>query len=388
MTLPVTLFLYEWLIGPATRWRDRLRCLWIPGGFGIVVIVSYLLVRRILSGAVLPPDIDRNLMSQLATESVVLVKTLWLIIWPANMTIDHRVEVYKTFATWPVAVACIVLVGFLSLFLWWGRSGDFRKRLCAFLLVWFFVALSPLMPLRLNAMLQENRVYLATVGVIALVGMGLVWLLDRARSRGAVLLKGVWTGILFLVLIYAALTIQRNIVWQDDLSLWTDAVQKAPYSSLSLDNLGVAYEVAGQIERANELYQKALTINPNNEFATLNIGGVAKKKGHLKEAEEWYMRATRLAPRSDKAYYNLGDIFEQQNRWGESVWAYRNVVKLFPKTLIGRRRLAEALVHAGKPDEAIREYETLINMGISDPKLEAKVRTRLAQIREMGYKAK
>lgn len=381
VTLPLSVVAYEWLLGSNVRWQDKLRRLSIPIGFGLAVVISYMMIRKFLIGEVVPSAVGRNLVRQFATESVVLIRTIGLILWPANLTIDHQVEIYKTFMAWPVLGACIVLLFLFGLIFYWGQSNDIKKRIYAFHMVWFFSIVSILVVMPFHAVLQENRAYLATMGIVGLEAIGLVWVVERARTRGPVFWWGGWAGILVLVLIYGGLTIQRNVVWHDDLSLWTDAVQKEPKSLVSHDNLSWAYEKMGQLDRAAEHYRIMYSLDPNNSNIAFNLGVTALKQERYDEARKWYLEAIRLNPKYTLAYFRLGKLEELQNNWDKAVWAFSQAVRLSPDSGIARYRLADALDHAGRTGEAIREYEAAMEKGIHDQNLAEEAGTKLARLR-------
>ena len=48
-------------------------------------------------------------------------------------------------------------------------------------------------------------------------------------------------ALIILIIVFSFLTVQRNIVWRNDLSLWNDAVAKSPLSARAHDNLGLAW---------------------------------------------------------------------------------------------------------------------------------------------------
>ncbi|MBI5756469.1 MAG: tetratricopeptide repeat protein [Nitrospirae bacterium] len=380
VTFPLAILLYEWFLGPAAGWRDHLRRLQVPAGIGVVVVISYLAIRKVMLGAVLAPTVGRDLVKQLATESVVLVRTIGLILWPANLTIDHQAEVYKTFAAWPVALACLVLVGLLGLILWWVSTGDITKRTYAFLLAWFFMALSPLAVIQLYTVLQENRAYLAIVGIVGLEATGLVRLLDWTRHRIHSLWWGVCAGTVTLILIYGALTIQRNIVWQDDISLWGDAVQKEPYSALSREILGTAYSRLGQLDQAFEQFHRAWIINPTDPEAVFNVGLILEKQGRLNDAGLWYGAAFRLNSGFYAALLQVGKKGTEEGRLDDAIHVYKRAVLMWPDGIEGHRLLADALVHLGRVNEAMTEYEALLQKGISDQRVAGEVRNKLARL--------
>jgi hypothetical protein len=330
VTLPVLLFLYVWLIGSVGRWRDRLRGLWIPGMLTVGVIVSYLIIRKVLVGGVFPAGLGRDLVSQLATQSVVLIRTLGLILWPSNLTIDHRVELYENFSAWPVVGACGVLAGILWFAVRWGLSSDARIRLRAFLLIWFFVVLSPLVLMPLNAMLQENRAYLAMVGVVGLAAVGLVGIWDKVKPWGLMYRQGVWAAVAVLFVIYSGLTIQRNGVWQDDVTLWSDALRKNPFSSEAHLALGTAYHQQKKLDRAVREYQEALVIKPEDFRARGNLAQVYRQQGLYDQAIVEYLNVVRLMPEDPDAHYGLGLSYQQAGYPGLAMKEYQKTLAIRP----------------------------------------------------------
>ena len=56
---------------------------------------------------------------------------------------------------------------------------------------------------------------------------------------------------------------QRGL-WREAIYRWERAIQLDPKYVAALNNLAVAYEHEGQLEKAREAYEKALVIEPNN----------------------------------------------------------------------------------------------------------------------------
>src|SRR3990170_7778070 len=125
---------------------------------------------------------------------------------------------------------------------------------------WFFIVLLPTAIIPLNAIFQENRGYLAVVSFVVLAGVAIGELEKiRLRKVGVVLL-------VFLIVIYSALVFQRNRVWKDELTLWSDTVQKVPQSPLGFTALGVAYRRLGRYNNAFDAYHKALILGGESNF--------------------------------------------------------------------------------------------------------------------------
>lgn len=56
---------------------------------------------------------------------------------------------------------------------------------------------------------------------------------------------------------------QRGL-WREAIYRWERALQLDPTYVAALNNLAVAYEHEGQVEKARQAYEKALGIEPNN----------------------------------------------------------------------------------------------------------------------------
>ena len=56
---------------------------------------------------------------------------------------------------------------------------------------------------------------------------------------------------------------QRGL-WREAIYRWERAVQLDPTYAAALNNLAVAYEHEGQLDKARQAYEKALEVEPNN----------------------------------------------------------------------------------------------------------------------------
>jgi len=53
-------------------------------------------------------------------------------------------------------------------------------------------------------------------------------------------------------------------LWREAIYRWERAVEIDPTYGAALNNLAVAYEHEGQLEKARQTYEKALAVEPNN----------------------------------------------------------------------------------------------------------------------------
>jgi hypothetical protein len=195
----------------------------------------------------------------------------------------------------------------LAVFLWFSREAD-RGRVL-FGLSWFILFLLPaLFYFNQTAgpgagLLLEHRVYLPIVGIlIALLETNLF----RPGQRPNWL-----AGVAVVVLIsgLAIVTLDRLAVYRDPLSFGLDAVRAAPRSALAHNNLGVAYQLAGDSRRAKQEYVRSLELNPVQSDAYYNLGLVNDRDGDKAEAALMWEQAVKINPGLIDAYKNLAHYY-------------------------------------------------------------------------------
>lgn len=69
----------------------------------------------------------------------------------------------------------------------------------------------------------------------------------------------------------------KNGLWDDAIAVWKEEVQSRPDNAQAHYNLGLAYEVKGQIERAEQEYRAAMKIKPKDLYMKA-VSGIQKRK--------------------------------------------------------------------------------------------------------------
>jgi Flp pilus assembly protein TadD len=63
---------------------------------------------------------------------------------------------------------------------------------------------------------------------------------------------------------------QRGL-WREAIYRWERATQLDPSYAAAFNNLAVAYEQDGQLDKARAAYEKALALEPNNQLIKQNF---------------------------------------------------------------------------------------------------------------------
>ena len=253
-------------------------------------IASFFLVERsTTSGAALPA---------LLAQPGVVWRYVALLLVPWNQSLAHAVHPVRTaLDPWALLAASgIVASGVVA---WRLRR---REPLVSLGIAWFLLFLAPAAAVALHEPMAERRAYLASIGlfvVLAAVGArGWEAIGNRGRRAAVMVFAVVLVGL-------AALTVARNLVWRDAVTLWRDATLKAPAAWNAHAGLANALGEQGRCAEALAVYETALRLRERPEVYS-NFGLCLAAQRRDAEATAAFERALALDPAYAMAHHNLG----------------------------------------------------------------------------------
>jgi tetratricopeptide (TPR) repeat protein len=134
--------------------------------------------------------------------------------------------------------------------------------------------------------------------------------------------------LIVLLLIYGWASYQRNLVWKDDLSLWSDIVKKSPFKARVYDYLGLAYQKAGALDNAILQYRKSLSLDPFCADVHNNIGIAYFEKRLVDNAISHFKHAVEINPYHADAHYNLGIAYGEKGLTDKAYEEMRRGIEL------------------------------------------------------------
>ena len=186
---------------------------------------------------------------------------------PLNFTIRQVSDLYNLFG---------LGVAILSVWLFLRHS----KAFLPFLIAFFMTAPAILVALTSVAWtpIAERYIYLS----VAFVAIGLAPLL---LSFGRCLNRRVGIFLLALLLTSAAtVTAHRNLIWQDNISLYQDTLEKSPDFSTLHNELGIALINQGRSDEADLQLQTGQNQPGRNSLLFVNQAGIKLSEGDVQEA--------------------------------------------------------------------------------------------------------
>ncbi len=131
--------------------------------------------------------------------------------------------------------------------------------------------------------------------------------------------SGMQAALLAVILLaLSALTLHRNVTWGDELALWSDTTSKSPGLARPFNNLGIAYEAAGDTQSAMAAYREAMRLNPRNLLSKASLAVIYGKRGDVERAIDMLEDVVSKQPGYYKFRAGLGVAYLVSGRLAEA----------------------------------------------------------------------
>ena len=178
---------------------------------------------------------------------------------------------------------------------------------------------------------------------------------------------------LVLLLTCGLLTLSRNVVWSDELTLWRDAVAKSPAMPRPHAHLGNALRQVGELQRAEEAFKATLALDPQHRAARTNLANLHYEAGRAEadagRAQQHYRRAVReyeqvLALDSTyvEALNGLGNAYRTLGDGDAASHYYHRVISLQPHFAQAYFNLASLLVEHRDYGQAVDVFKRALEL--------------------------
>ena len=350
--LPLFVFLYEWYFFQdlSKEWfRKSLKYFLAIGAFFILLFLIYTgfspweKIQSLHDYAQHEFTITQRLLTQFRV--VIYYISLIFFPLPSRLNLDYDFVLSQSLIN-PIStlLSLVAIVGMIVLALYLAK----KDRLISFCVLWFFgnhLIESSILPL---AIIFEHRNYLPSM-MVCLIPVVLAYRYIKPDWIKVGLLSALVVGL-------SVWTYQRNRVWENKITLWSDVVKKSPGKARPHFNLGAVYSEQKRDAEAIPLYQRALEISPNLAEPHINLGQALERQNKIEEAAEHYRAALQIKPDLAEAHNNMGAILAKQGRTEEAIQYYQNALKIRPHYASAHFGLANTLVEKGEVEQGIRHY--------------------------------
>ncbi|HNQ68868.1 MAG TPA: tetratricopeptide repeat protein [Bacteroidales bacterium] len=287
----------------------------------------------------------------LLTQFSAILKYIQLLVLPIGQNVDHDFPVSMSILELRTIMSLVVLCGIVALAVWLFK----KNRIISFGIFWFLITISiesSFIPI--TDVFFEHRTYLPSFGFF-IIFVSLIFILLRKKSRTMPI-----AIVLIIVSINSVLAFNRNKVWKDDISLWTDAMIKSPNKARPYGNLGVAYGQTGQWDKAIEYYTKSIEISPIYSMIYYNRGVAYANQQNWEFAIADYNKAIEISPDYAVAHFNRGIANSNLGNLEIAINDFSKAIELDPSFTLAYFNRGFAYFNLTKTKEAIEDYSKAI----------------------------
>ncbi len=268
-----------------------------------------------------------NWVERLLTEPRIILYYITLLFYPIpqRLSIFHDTTISRSLIDPPTTILSILgILAILAVCIWQAK----RRPLITYCIAFFF----------LNHLIEgsviglelfnEHRNYLPSILLFVPVAIMIIRGVTFFSHRQSMQILIAAFTVLVLVC-FAHGTYVRNFAWKTGLTLWSDAVQKAPQGALPHEALGYYYAKHKQFNKAIAEFEQCLSKpalkNKIVHFACYyKLGEIFRSQGKFDKALGYYKKASERRNSFAGAALNaMGRIYGKSNQLEESEKAFR-----------------------------------------------------------------
>jgi protein O-mannosyl-transferase len=307
----------------------------------VVLVIIYFLIRsRVLKSMTFTSPIgvienaltsSHNQGDRIATSLMMIGKYIYLLIIPYPLSFDYSYNQIPIVSWSNIEVllslmVCLLLAGFMIF-------GFRKKSIFSFLIAFFFItiSLSSNLVVKIAATFAERFLYTPSISLC--IALPIVF----ANTVKLTTLQSPWkqrmifqVPMVCLLLIYSIITIPRNVIWKNNLSLFSSGVHTSPNSGITHTLLAGLYMETAQ-----------------------GINDSVKKVNDYKLAIVEYKKAIKIYPDYANWYYNLGICYNSIGMTDSAIIAYKKAVCADPGYFLASNNLGVLYLNKTQYDSAI-----------------------------------
>ncbi len=255
----------------------------------------------------------------------------------------------------PIVVVLLVLIFLRSL-----RT----NKLFSFAILFYLVNLSlvlQLIPVG-NAVIADRYAYLPLMGIFLIPGF---YYQKWIEGRNGKLSSPALITLVIVSLFLMRMTYTQASTWKNGERLWDQALKVSP-SSRAYVNRALLYKKAGNINKAFECYNKAISLGTKEPDAWVNRGNIYFSNKEYERAIEDYSQCLALSSINIKAYENRGAAYASIGKPELALLDWNMALKLDANSAATYANRAMLMISTNKYEDALLDFNRYLSL-TSDP---------------------
>ena len=203
--------------------------------------------------------------------------------------------------------------------------------------MWFFINLIPVSNvIPIGQWMADRYLYFPSLSfsLFTAILFDKTFNIDTSSYIFGILKKIAVPFLIIILIFYSSLTILRNRVWKDSITLWENCVKKDPNGALAHTYLGGAYMKRGYKDKAVVEFKKALQINPKRAGAWANLAYIDINNGQLEDAFKKIRLALYFEADNYEAHNALGMYYICKAKYNRAIVEFQRALELRPESII------------------------------------------------------
>jgi hypothetical protein len=286
------------------------------------------------------PYLLANGEERFATKGYVLLKYLWLQLFPATLSSDYSYNTieYRHLSSWDFLLSIVLHISMV----YFAIKLTLKKHILGFALMTYilFALMIGNVLMDIGATMGERLIFHSSIGFCIGIAYLILQGFDKLGSITINLRRVALVSIVLVItFLFGCKTWERNWDWKNDVTLFLKDVKTMPNSVLVLGNAGARWvDLADtkEVTGINVPGQDSLRFNDYN--GTLRITDEEVKEGGYKNKREaalykgigFLTHAIELHPRYVNGYLNLGLANFKLRKDFEALYYWKNAERLYP----------------------------------------------------------
>jgi hypothetical protein len=214
-----------------------------------------------------------------------------------------------------------------------------------------------------SAIMADRYSYLPYLGLAYPIAH---FLYDLYKKKATLKIPVYATTAAFFIFISIS-TYARTQVWKDNISLWSDVINKYPTVEVAYKNRGNYYgKELGKVDEAYKDYMVLKRMNSKDTKVYSNMGNVYGMRQQPDSAIWCYNKAIALDPNNEEAYINRGITYSMMKQFANAINDFNSAEKIKGLSLSILQNRAYTLLAAGRYSESAKDYQELIRLKPND----------------------
>lgn len=134
------------------------------------------------------------------------------------------------------------------------------------------------------------------------------------------------------------------------------ALELNPRNDFVYTNLGRLYRDQGRYVESEQIFKEAIGLNPKNDVAYTGLGHTYLRLKQYDLALASFKKAVKINARAESAHQGLGTIYFERQLYGLAEWEFKKALRIFENNSYVHQALGYAYKRNGKHDLAVKEF--------------------------------